>query len=528
MINKVLLLARTVKHLKFNQVAYQLYYRLKKTHNLHWFKNKIQAGPVYKPLNFNINYQLADIVQPANTFNFLNLQHSFNKAIDWNYQGYGKLWNYNLQYFNYLHQPDITAEQKQELLVDIGRWLETGKLQLEPYPVALRVMNAIRFISVGDIKNPTIIQDIYAQLAYLNDNLEYHLLGNHLLEDAFALFMGGHFFNVGAWRKTAKAILYKELTEQVLDDGAHFELSPMYHQIIFFRVLELFDWYKNINDDDAFLSFITQKAADMLGWLQLISFKNGDIPHFNDSASGITFTTLQLQFFAKQEKIEPNHQLMLKGSGYRKFHSQKYECAIDVGAIGPSYQPGHGHADALSFVLYINNEPLIVDTGTSTYQIGSRRSLERATRAHNTVEIGGKDQSEVWGGFRVGNRAKVVIDNESANVLTASHNGYQKSFGTNHQRKFNFAPDIISITDVQSAEGIPAKAYFHFHSNCKVAITAANEAKVEGYASLIFKGATNLILEPYQLANGYNSYLPAFCLSATFENELQTDIILND
>ena len=36
----------------------------------------------------------------------------------------------------------------------------------------------------------------------------------------------------------AKNIIEEELEEQILTDGAHFELSPMYHQIILDRVLD--------------------------------------------------------------------------------------------------------------------------------------------------------------------------------------------------------------------------------------------------------------------------------------------------
>ncbi|MES2268140.1 MAG: alginate lyase family protein [Bacteroidota bacterium] len=477
-------------------------------------------------LHFIIQYDVSGHLEQFNTFTFLNLQNSFNDVIDWHYQGYGKLWNYNLQYFNYLHQPDITIQQKQELLIDIGNWLKSGKLKLEPYPVALRVMNTIRFISIDDLNNADIIKDLYAQLAYLSGNLEYHLLGNHLLEDAFALFMGGHFFNKDAWRNTAKDILYKELNEQVLDDGAHFELSPMYHQIIFFRVLELADWYSNVDDNDAaFLGFIKVTAANMLSWLKIITFNNGDIPHFNDSAPGIALTSHQLFEFAQQLGITPNNQLKLAASGYRKCHFNNYECVVDVGAVGPTYQPGHSHSDALSFVLYNGGLPVIVDTGTSTYQIGDKRSHERSTMAHNTVEIEGTDQSEVWGGFRVGRRADVTIITDTEKELTARHNGYQKKFAANHQRSFNFGSDFIQIEDTISGNAnLVCKALFHFHPNCNVRIQGSDSVVINNIAIMTFTGATKLEIQPYEFADGYNKYLPAACLVVSFNKNLKSVI----
>ena len=66
------------------------------------------------------------------------------------------------------------------------------------------------------------------------DNIEYHILGNHLLENGFSLFFGAYYFQDEKFYVKAKKILTDELDEQILEDGAHFELSSMYHQIMLF------------------------------------------------------------------------------------------------------------------------------------------------------------------------------------------------------------------------------------------------------------------------------------------------------
>jgi hypothetical protein len=524
-VKKVLKIYRTVRFLKFTQIFYQIKYRLTSPRKL---KPPIPGKKnATQKLIFKLKIPQVQSATNEAEFTFLNLKVNFNNAINWDFQENGKLWNYNLQYFNYLNQDNINDVTKQEWLIDICSWLKNDRLKPEPYPVSLRVINTIKFINDRRGIDTAIVNDVFAQLVYLNDNLEYHILGNHLLENAFALFMGGHFFNVNAWCETAKAILYKELNEQVLDDGAHFELSPMYHQIIFFRVLELADWYTNVNNnDDDFLMFIKQKAADMLKWLQLISFKNGDIPHFNDSATGITFTTPQLQSFAQQLNISANNQLNLKGSGYRKYESEKYECIIDVGAVGPSYQPGHSHSDALSFILYSNNLPVFVDAGTSTYQIGGKRSYERSTNAHNTVEVSGQNQSEVWGGFRVGRRAQVQIQTQLAQELCASHNGYKKILAADHSRCFTFADNVITIKDIISApKPLPTKALFHLYAGYEIDVISKNEVLLNKTITMRFTGVNKFEILNYELADGYNKYLPAQYLSVEFNTELQTSII---
>lgn len=77
--------------------------------------------------------------------------------------------------------------------------------------------------------------------------------------------------------------------------------------------------------------------------------------------------------------------------------TEKMELLADVGSIGPDYQPGHAHADTFNFVLYLNERPIIVDTGTSTYEVNEIRFYERSTAAHNTVVVAGKNSSESMG-----------------------------------------------------------------------------------------------------------------------------------
>jgi hypothetical protein len=522
MFKKISLIFNTVRHLKSQQVFYQLYYRLKPNKTLDNYAPNVSGDIGVSFLNFKHKYSAAESTNSAGTFNFLNLQKDFCSDINWNYQVFGKLWNYNLQYFNFLHQDNLPDETKIAYLIDIKSWLTDDRLKLEPYPVSLRVMNIIRYLSNKKEDDTGIIQDTYSQLTYLNSRIEYHLMGNHVLENAFALLMGGCFFKNKNWEQKAKQILYKELNEQILDDGGHFELSPMYHQIILFRLLELIDYYKNVDDHDIeFLAFAQQQAIKMIGWLNHISFKNGDVPHFNDSTDGITYRTKQLMLFADELGLKDTNSHSFNGSGYKKFSNSKYECVADVGKIGPSYQPGHSHADALSFVLYANDIPLIVDVGTSTYQIGERRNIERATCAHNTVVVEGENQSEVWGGFRVARRAKTEIISETAAELTARHDGYKRNFGVIHQRSFVFKDESIVIEDkIEGDNTASAKLYLHFHPDRLVTINSDNLIIIDNIAVINFSAPVKLELKKYQYVVGFNLYKEADCIIAGFDKNL--------
>jgi len=109
----------------------------------------------------------------------------------------------------------------------------------------------------------------------------------------------------------------------------------------------------------------------------------------------------------------------------------------------------------LSFNIYKNGQPLIIETATSQYGSGETRSYERSTAAHNTVLFNNQNQSEVWGGFRVGRKAQPrFMDSGQANNITwlsASHDGY-KLIAANHYRWIGVFDKTIIILDQLSAK----------------------------------------------------------------------------
>lgn len=529
MYKKIILLLNTVKYLKPIQIFYQIYYRFKKR------ESYIQLLPSAKDvsfvrLKFRCNVKSREIIKEENRFVFLNLDKKFGDQIDWNFMDYGKLWYYNLHYFDFLFQENISDEIKIGLIKDYNRNLENNFIVLESYPIALRVINGIRYFSQERLEmDSSIATSYYTQLLFLSKNLEFDILGNHLLENAFALLMGGYAFNNEVWKKKGNQLLKKELNRQVLNDGAHFELSPMYHKIMLFRVLEVIDWYENGEDSDSdFLSFMKDKAIKMLNWLYTISFCNGEvIPHFNDSSEGITYSNNQLFFFARLLGLSEQEKVELSDSGYRVFNYATYQCVVDVSNIKATYQPGHTHADVFSFFLYYSDKPLFVEVGTSTYQKDSVRDYERSTIAHNTVVVNNTSQYEVWSGFRVGKRANIFIENESDNHIFAYHDGYKK-YKITHRRNFIFENDKIIISDILIApknREYQAKAYFHFHPDRAIS-REGDVFIVDGKVRVTFDKIANVSIGNYNHAIGYNLFREGKVLEVTFEDELNTTIFI--
>jgi hypothetical protein len=526
---KIKLLLNTIKHLKSIQVYYRLYY---------FFRNKVfnmesleKSAPDIKSINWESKFNFSlSYIHNIKSFTFLNVTHNFSNQIDWNYSEYGKLWTYNLNYFDFLNQEDMSKEIGVELInnyIKNDKKLKDGK---EPYPISLRGINWVKFLSKYTIQDSEINKKLYNHYRTLSKNLEYHLLGNHLLENGFSLLFGAYFFQDDELYLKSKKILISELNEQILKDGAHFELSPMYHQIILSRVLDSIQliklnstWKKN-----DLLLFLDYKASLMISWLQNITYRSGKIPMVNDATYNIAPSSTQLFSYAKNLGII-NQKIPLSESGYRKIIFDHYELLIDIGNIGPNYQPAHAHSDSFNFELIKEGNPIFVDTGISTYEKNNKRQEERSTHSHNTVEINSKNQTQVWGGFRVANRAKITDILEDDLRISALHDGY-KRIGFLHQRVFEWSNHDIKIFDILNKPSLNnAKAYFHLHSsilkpflkNDKVILSDRN-------ISISFIGHSNIRLMSYDLSVGFNKTNKAFKLIVDFDKNLQTFINLSN
>ena len=371
-------------------------------------------------------------------FRFLNVTGRPN---GWNDPRFEKLWLYNLHYFDCLVWEDALTQRHgdTERGALILRWIRENPKGWgngwEPYPVSLRVVNWVKWLlgakaEIQDEQRRVIADSLREQVEWLYPRLEYHLLANHLLANAKALVFAGAYFltqNRGDaqgrrfWRK-GLAIYEKELPEQVLADGVHFERSPMYHCIILEDVLDCvkllkrfdgfdkFDRFDGLDEDEMFFK---EYAEKMLAGLKLLTGPDGKIAKFNDATEDIAKPPSALFSFAASLGLPSNLSNLSNpsslsnlpnSSGFLRLENETYCVIAKCGEIGPSYQPGHAHADTWSFELWKGARKLIGDTGCSTYVPGEVRSYERSTAAHNTVVIDGQDSSEVWASHRVGRR----------------------------------------------------------------------------------------------------------------------------
>ena len=418
------------------------------------------------------------LVGPAR-LRLLGVERELGTAGDWNHGEYPRLWLYNAHYFD-----DLVADGHQERQVWhvqlIDRWIRENPpgygTGWEPYPTSLRLVNWVKWMIGQTSVSDTVVHSAAVQSRALRQRLEHHLLGNHLWANAKALVFSGAFFTgpeAASWLRTGLDILSRELDEQVLADGGHFERSPMYHAIVAEDVLDLIQlsmMFPSVVPIEL-LSRLNDVIGRMLAWLSTMSHPDGGISFFNDAALGIApdHQVLAVNAGALGVRVPThaaNHSTWLAASGFARLEMPTAVLLADVGSVGPSYLPGHAHAGTMSFELSVHGRRLLVNSGTSTYTPGLERHRQRGTAAHNTVMVDDADSSEVWGGFRVARRARVgevrISKHGGEHVLTGSHDGYLRLPGrVTHHREWKLTTGRLTVTD--TLEGQPRRAEARFH-----------------------------------------------------------------
>ena len=536
LVRKVHLYANTLRYLRFGQIVNRIWRRICRPISvpLVALTPRVISGLwVFPPT------PATSIVAPT-TFRFLNVERICATDADWQTGDASHLWLYNLHYFDDLNAVGAAsrASLHREL---IGRWVRENPIGKgvgwEPYPTSRRIVNWVKWVMCGNNMSADGLVSLAIQSRWLVRRLEYHILGNHLLANAKALVYAGLFFDgpeASHWFERGIDILDKQIREQILPDGGHFELSPMYHAIVLEDLLDVVNclraYRREVSND------WLNKIAWMQHWLQAMIHPDGEIAFFNDAAFGIAQIPLELNAYSVRlglqiEKDECEPVTVLNSSGYVRALIGRAYLVCDCAQIGPSYLPGHGHADTLSFEFSLDGKRVFVNSGTSVYGTDLERHRQRGTATHNTVVVDGENSSEVWGGFRVARRAraKLACAALSANgeraLIDASHDGYRRLVGrVEHRRCWALNEHSLRIDDNLSGKFDRAEACFHLHPSVEVTVIGPSDIELSWSPSAIirisFSGAATVVVSDGTWHPEFGLTVTNKCISVKFSGTL--------
>jgi hypothetical protein len=406
-------------------------------------------------------------------------------------------WNYPVHYFDYLPPlADQCAEDPERLdgvCALVRRWIEAHppgtEVAWDPYPTALRIVNWLDVVhTLGARADPgwrgQVLGSVYQQAAWLRRRLERHLLGTHLLKDAKAMLVAAATFSDGAsvsWRREAQALLAREIDAQIGPEGAHLEPSLMYHCTALEDLLDLLN-FEGVAEGPLRES-LTAASGRMLRFAGAVQTPAGGFPLLGDAWEGGAPTPKELGACARRLGLPPpaaengagepspsGGMRLFGNAGILVWRGRRCYFVADVGGIGPPHLSGHGHCDSLSFECWIDGLPFVVDSGTWSYEPGEFRHGCRATRAHNTLELDGREQHEIWAAFRVARRSKVRAVRLSVSAVEAALVPWHDR-RTSVRRRFEFDAAAVAVHDrVEGPGRHRVVSRLHLHPDCEVSL----------------------------------------------------------
>lgn len=312
---------------------------------------------------------------------------------------------------------------------------------------------------------------------------------NHRIIESYAVGLMGILYNNEKWLKCALKILSEELVQQNYVDGVNKEMSLHYQCFIMeaYGILMILMKKNNIKIPNIWLSYLKNMSrfvADSCG-------KYGETIVFGDNDEGKILNLTGKEFpyysyildlmgcvlperYTLLDEVHENIRWLLpdreltqcrEKSFYKKSLAKCYNIGgyiflrsktqnillgIDCAPLGFGTIAAHGHADALSFQMFVNGVPVFTDPGTYNYHVPAKaRELYRSTLWHNTVVVDDENQSEMLGPFLWGMKAKSKIlkfDISLDSVFMVLQTEYGK---IKHVREywFNYT-DTLKVCDV--------------------------------------------------------------------------------
>lgn len=529
-----LLLFRTLEHLRWEQLAYRplrvAQYRLYRSFP-QLASRQTQAVPnaaavssstidtihrVFADSFTHFNTPLADYERRLydlenNRFTFLNRSLTLH-PLDWNRRYGSHLWNYQLHYFDnaiwcanaLTTRREIRAWQACRSLIE--SWMKQARVGKsdgwDAYPLSLRVVNWIyAYALVAENEDEEFLArwrtSLFQQIRFLHHHLEHHLLANHLLKNAKALVIGGLFFENKDWLSEGEYLLWREFEEQVLPDGGHYERSPMYHAQALADFLEcyalLVAFGRSPRSENT-----ESKLRAMAGFLEAMSQPDGGLALFNDSAN-TEATRPQPLLNAARRVVGWSGEFsppVFPESGYYLWHSpdKQEKIIVDAGVPSVAYNTAHAHCDLLSYELWLDGQPFIVDPGVHGYDGDKFRAYCRSTRAHNTVMFDHQEQSEIWSTFRMARRATAINAEVRGDTRKWNFRGSFARYDGKvvHERRIHrSANGEWTIADIaRQGDVTNATSFIHLHPDVEA-------TKIGRTAILCNYGKQQAVIEPF-------------------------------
>lgn len=396
----------------------------------------------------------------------------------------------------------------------------------------------------------------------------YSSANNHTVVEAAGVAVAAMVFDEHKWLDEALALLESEVIHQTHPDGVNKE-QALHYQLFVMEALCLVSHVLR-TEEKALPASLNERLLCMARYARACSIGDGRYIEFGDSDEGVilrlgpeklcypdyvlALVTLELQSDCRwvenvrccetigwlygSEALEAAAALPLAqsvpvenfpdgGVTIVRFAEGACVLAFDHGPLGFGRLAAHGHADALSVQLYVDGEPVLIDPGTYIYNGNcGMRDRFRSTRAHNTVSVGGRDQSEALGPFLWGRKANVsgfaLEEREDCVIMSAEHDGYAP-VRTRRTVEVQSANVVIS-DEVDGQEG--ALVSWHLPFAGVETGGVATDFRLQSGALVRIEAGAPLETASFDYSPAYGILAQGSEISAFFESGLETTITI--
>lgn len=428
---------------------------------------------------------------------------------------------------SFLHGVEWTSAM--ELAIRVNSWV---------YTLAFLKMVGCTEEIIAELEHGILVMTDYI----MKHRARFSSANNHLIVEMYAVALVGILTGYAPWKDEALKILTEELPKQNYADGVNKEMSLHYQSFVmeaygllflqqikngisvppvwreYLTVMSEFladstgEYGETIefgdNDEGKILDLegkVTNHYQYVLSLMSILLNKRYTDATLHENLKWVVPTELIESLYRKERYIPPLIACRKKG-GYTILRSRnrKVLIGIDHAELGFGSIAAHGHADALSFQVYVNGTPFLVDAGTYNYHVPSnKRNYFRSSKAHNSVSISGTEQAEMLGPFLWGRKYKLktlTVESDEQFIKIIAEITYS---GITHRRvfTFNYINSLI-IEDMVNTER-EANAFLNFAS-------AVNPEKIDTGIScpgVFIQSDASITLHPLEYSEKYNTLL---------------------
>jgi len=352
------------------------------------------------------------------------------------------------------------------------------------YTTGERIVSALLFFHKKKVSIPEDIRGALLAMAFhVARHLEYHGVrgtGNHVINNARALFFAGEVLDAPQFSELALAVMKEALPWLVTQDGFLREESSHYH-ILFTRwLLEIYELAKATHHEEMtdFMGLWAKQCAKQC-WFFLVQNSETakwQIPLFGDVSPDCTPEWLIEYLLPKiaeyKEAQEAQNLKVFPQSGWFRLDRAPYTLFWHVPQEGMVHRATHGHSDLCSFVLYARGKPVFIDPGRPTYKTHDPLyEYSGSARSHNSLTLDGfdptlYDRAQKFPVFYQKREVKCEWRDQGQWFMFAiSHTGFHRLNGDriDHTRRFSIAHNSFEIEDEFSGKGSHTiETFFHF------------------------------------------------------------------